>query len=323
MKRFSASKPLLEIHVPISPTEHFFTMLHYLAASLQINGGALRDSPIVVTVGADQEPEEVDRLAPWSRGYPIRWHWVPRDVFRRHSYYATALERFRLSFQAPMVAMLDADMMVAAPFTELVEGVLAAPAFVGVIAHVSPFLDVKGAAKYQMWDRLFAEAGLGSPPLCCEHTGWGTMFVDPGLRFCPPYFNLGMLLAPRCVMKALGDVIYDEMEAVNRVVETCFRCQIAVSLALARLKLPWRCARMRFNFPNDHHIANRYAQELIDVRILHYLRVGPVDKSRDFLNVGQTDLWLKRHDLIGVDQVLQDHVRALQARVLAESRQAA
>src|ERR1700751_4013181 len=99
-----AAQADLEIHIPISPTDNFFTMVHYFAASLRQNGGRIANSQIVVTVGADQEAEDLSCKLPWSRHYPIRWHWVPRDVFQQHTYYATALERFRLPFGAQVVA---------------------------------------------------------------------------------------------------------------------------------------------------------------------------------------------------------------------------
>jgi hypothetical protein len=311
----------VEIHVPISPTPNFFTMVHYLAASLRLNGGALAASPIVVTVGEDCEPEDLHRALPWSRRYPIEWRWLPRDLYRRHIYYATALERFRLPFRAPTVMMLDADVFCTGGFDELVARTRAERSIAGLVAHVSPFKGLAGRSAPELWAAIFASAGLGAPPFTCEHTGWPDAPGGPaelGEQRCPPYFNLGMLVAPAEVMQAIGDVIYDEMAAVDRVLETHFRCQLALSLAIVRLGIPWHAVAMRFNYPNDEPIASHYREDLADVRLFHYLRVAALDKSRDFANPDAVGAMLARSDLDGVNREMARRLRPVHEAVLAD-----
>ena len=161
--------------------------------------------------------------------------------------------------------LADADMLIVRPFDDLVDGVLQAPAFAGLIAHVSPFRLLPEPPE-EWWCRVFSSAGLPKPELVCEHPGWGVMDEATRGQHCPPYFNLGMLLAPREIMSRLGEVIYGELEAVNRVLESMYRCQIAVSLALARTGVPWRTAPMRYNYPNIPQIAAHYRADLYDAQ---------------------------------------------------------
>ena len=310
--------PDLEIHVPISPTPNFFTMVHYLAASLRLNGGALAESPIVVTVGEDAEPEDLYRQCPWSRRYPIEWRWLDRDLYRRHIYYATALERFRLPFRAATVMLIDADVFFTGSFDEVVARCRTDHALAGLIAHVTPFKTRQEHAPEDWWSRVFASAGLGAPPLVCEHTGWPVAPADPAERHCPPYFNLGMLVAPAAVMHAIGDVIYEEMAAVDRVLETPFRCQLALTLAVLRLGIRWDPLAMRFNFPNDQPIASHYVTDLADVRLFHYLRVAAIDKARDFVSRASVDALLARTDLEGVNADMARYLRPVHAMVAAD-----
>jgi hypothetical protein len=308
----------LEIHVPISPTPNFFTMVHYLAASLRVNGGALAESPIVVTVGEDAEPEDLHRRLPWSRRYPIEWRRLDRDLYRRHIYYATALERFRLPFRAATVMLIDADVFFTGAFDPIVARCRADHALAGLIAHVSPFKGRSEHAPAEWWSRVFASAGLGPPPFACEHTGWPVAPADPAERHCPPYFNLGMLVAPAEVMHAIGEVIYEEMTAVDRVIETPFRCQLALTLAIVRLGIRWQPLAMRFNFPNDQPIASHYGDDLTDVRLFHYLRVAAVDKARDFVSRESVGAMLARTDLDGVNREMMRHLRRVHAVVVTD-----
>lgn len=305
-----------EIHVPISPTEHFFTMVRYLAASLRLNGGAIAGSRIIVTVGADQEPEDLYRRLPWSHRCGIEWIWLDRAAYQRSTFYATAVERFRHRFRAPVVLLLDADTLVTAPLDRLVARVLAERSFHGLVAHVSPFPNSPPLNREQWWERLFERAGLGSPSLCCEHSApWIGAYDEKALR-CPPYFNLGMLAAPAAAMSRIGQTIYQEMEHVNACLDTIARCQLGLTLALQRHRLPWRCLRLRYNCPNDAAIVERYQREVKKMRLFHYLRQKAFKKHIDFANEASVCAFLRRTDLEPINRCLQQQVRRIHRHIL-------
>src|SRR5687768_16183531 len=99
----------LEVHIPISPTTQFFTMVRYLVASMRLFGGPiLRDAAVVVTVGADEATRDLHAELTWSKSLGIEWRWLPRQLFRTRGYYVTAVERFRYEFRSDLVLMLDA-----------------------------------------------------------------------------------------------------------------------------------------------------------------------------------------------------------------------
>lgn len=310
----------LEVHIPISPTRHFFTMLHYFTASLRLNGGNVATSRIVVTVGEDCDPYDLDAQAPWARLYNLEWRWLDRDLFRRYSYYGTANERFHYAFSSPVVMLADADTFVAGELGSLVRLCLKERAFAGVIAHVPPFEADNSLTPTEHWQRLYTALQLPPPAFDYEHTGFGVMRKDHESRHCPPYFNLGMLVAPAAVMNQVGATLYEDMAAVDQVYPTPFKCQIALTLSLARLGAQPVTLPMRYNFANDERLAGKYPEELSQVRLFHYLRrhLGPFDKTRDFADYAAVDTFLARGDVQGVNGAMQRALRRVQVRVRAD-----
>ena len=105
----------LEIHIPIQPTPAEFTRLRYLAASLTMYGGHLGGSSLIVSVGADEEPRDLDAELPWARSLPLEWRWIDRELFRRCGPTATRLARFSYDFRARHVLMLESDTLISLP----------------------------------------------------------------------------------------------------------------------------------------------------------------------------------------------------------------
>ncbi|MFB3827551.1 MAG: hypothetical protein ACE15B_12330 [Bryobacteraceae bacterium] len=312
-------RPRLEIHVPISPTPNFLNRIHYLAASLKDAGGLARESSIVVTVGADQEPVDLSALLPWSRRYPIRWRWVDRDTFRRFTFYGTALDRFRVDFSAPMVLMADADVIVTRDFGDLVESVQKTGAYSGVIAHISPWSEdhLSQRTAEEWWQAIFDRAGVGAVPFTCEHTSWNVLTPPEAPRFCPPYFNFGVMLAPSECFASIGESIFRDMETVNSVLLTPYRCQIALSVSLVRSGWPYRIMPLRYNFPNFPAIAEVNLEELRDIRIIHYINQDYFKKDQTLDSVENVSAWLDSHNrLPSIQQLLRDRIGKVHRRVL-------
>lgn len=303
-----------EIHIPISPTPSFLTRIHYLAASLRRFGGALAGAPIVVTVGAD-EPVDLVAACPWSRRLGVEWRWLDDSLWRRHGIYATALQRFCYDIEAPNVLLLDSDTLFVRPVDDLLRTLRRVRSIAGVVAHLSPFINCDGGQ--QLWANIFHAAGLGDPIFSCEHPGWQTIELDTARRHCPPYFNLGVLFAPRDIMVVLGRTIFAEMEIVERVHPTLFRCQLALTLAIVRSGVSWTPLSLRFNLPNLIEYLPRYAAELADARIIHYLRDEQFTRMEDFVSVEAVGKLLVRQDLHPINARLRDALRDLHRDVTA------
>lgn len=305
-----------EIHVAISPTPSFVTRVRYLATSVRRFGGALADSPVIVTVGDDHRVD-LGREHPWSRRLGVEWRWVDEPRWQRHGIAATALQRFRYEFDAPAVLMLDADTLFVRPIDDALAATARHEAIRGLPAHVSPFLEEEEGQG--LWQEIFCEAGLASPAMVCEHSGWQAMEFDPSRRRCPPYFNFGVLLASRRIIEMLGRSIFSDMEAVERVRRSFFQCQIALSLAILRSGAPWCQLPLRFNFPNDMRFLPRNQAELEDARIIHYLRDEQLNRADDFASLESVTSLLTRNHMHPVNARFCEALRHVHADVLSES----
>lgn len=307
--------PGLEIHIPIGPTPTFFNMVRCFVHSLRRCGGPCRDARVVVTVGdTEVDPTLADRL-PWLRPNGIELRWLPAERFATDAFFATALERFCYDFTADVVLMLDADVLVARPFDELVRRVHEGGALAGVVGYVSPF---EFLGRGITWQQLFDHLGLGPAALTHQHTGWGTLTDDPQYRYCPPYFNLGVLCAPRAVMARIGRVIYKVMYEVDGFLDSHFRCQLALAAAIARLGIPCAALPPRYNFVNHGPLETRFAAELAQARFLHINGPTPVPKEELFADLERLEEFVRAPGLRGFGKQVQDVLAAVVPRLRAE-----
>ncbi len=266
--------PVLEIHIPISPTASFFRQVHYLAASLRSATRNFAGTRLIVTVGDDSEPFDVAGRLPWAAHYPIEFRWVPRQLRRTFGWFATALHRYRYAYDAPLVLMMDADIVVAREFGGLLDQVRAVPAFYSMVAHASPWHNsglLHLRSEEDWWRSVYSAAGLGEPEFPCQYTGYGYLGKDGFPCAAPPNFNQGVVIAPASIIRTIGVDLYSELELVNSVAETFYRFQVALTLAIVRQGVPWRVLPMRYNFtPAFAAYIERLREEWEQVRFIHY-----------------------------------------------------
>lgn len=306
---FGRPRPTLEVHVPGSPTPVFLNMIRCLTLSLRHFGGAYRDAPVVFTVGAEDEDHELTRRNPWMEEIGIEVRWVPAPAFRERFFFATGNQRFQYQYRADVVLMLDADTLISGPLDELVDDVARNGCLAGVIAHARPFT----VDPSLNWDTVFKHCGIACPELEYEYTGWGAIDSHPQHRYCPAYFNAGVLCAPAEVFSAVGSFMESlarQMVAAGGVV--FFQNQIAVTLATAKLGIATRALPMRYNYPNDPLLEALHASEFPHARILHMLRAHQgVDKKKLFASRESLAAFLARTDLHMTNKRAQDVIGAI------------
>jgi hypothetical protein len=305
----------LEIRVPISPTPDFFRRVHFMAASLRRIGGVLADHEFVVCVGGDEEPDDLYERVPWSKNYPIIWRWADRERFRQDGYWETCREICRQPARGGYLMYADADVIFVRDFSDLLDDLDRSPAVAGVIAHAPPF---GKTLPMEIWEKLFKDYGITTPPSIHEHTGWGFMVNAPEHRYTPVYFNFAMVLAPAEIMNQISAEIVTAEDFVNRSLTTFFRFQIALTLTIQKKSLPSRALPLRYNFPNDPGFDQKYPDELADVRVLHYLRCETVHRENDFADLERVAALIRRRDLEGSNEILRRRLEELYPTVAQE-----
>lgn len=304
---------MIEVRIPVSPVKHYYNRIHLIAHSIRSLGGEFKDARIRVSVGSHEEPIDLHRLLPWSRRLGIIWHWVERDQYAAwdktaHPYIATMMERFRPPFDAETVLMLDADVVAIRPFPEILALVSEYPSIAGVMAHVPPFAPSD-------WVTLFQQAGLTEPEMKCECSGWNVMFTDAEMRYCPPYFNTGVLAASRRSLELLYDPYMASLQSVRSLYNTYFFEQIALTLALYRTGIRSHVIPLRYNYPNQQEFDIAFPDEVNEIRFLHFLRTDIVKREEDFLNWAKMKQLSRRRDLRGSNEVFRERLAQLMPRM--------
>jgi hypothetical protein len=120
------------------------------------------------------------------------------------------------------------------------------------------------------------------------------------------------------VAARIGEGIFRELDVVDGCLDTIFRCQLALTLAVERTETPVIAAPPRFNFPNDFRIWDHYTHDAADLRLLHICAWQQVNKAEAFVDESTIGAMLERTDVSVVNQLLQARVRELRDQVLDE-----
>jgi len=306
----------VEFHVPISPTVEMLTMVRVLSATLFRFSGVGRRGRIVVTVGAEAIPQDLEARLPWLDPDQVEIRPCPDELFARRGIQGTAMRRMEYDFAAEVVVLLDADLIVTGRLDDLVDELSYQPAIAGVIAHATPFKDGT-----DHWPELYEAAGLPAPqrpyrytgwPYMAwqQHAGWEAATNEPAV-LAPPYFNFGVVGGPSELVARIPAEFENLLNVVSRATNTPFRGQIALTLALEKLGIPHRGLPMRYNFGNDVRLEALHPRELEEIRIVHVLRRHQgVDKRELYRSVQGLREMVDRTHLWGANEAAR---RALAA----------
>jgi hypothetical protein len=271
-------------------------MTQYFAASLRRNGGNFADARLIVHIGDDSEPFDVDAALPDLACYGITWRWVDRAEFQRLYYNATGLARWAEPFQSEYVLMADADMLVAADFSDAAEQLAQPRGIAGVTATVPPWLARKqGDVDRERWQELFALAGLPPPAFDCPHPGHGIYYpVGGGSETGPAYYNYGFVLGTAAAMNAIAQTIRADCQLAADFNQTDLSAQIGLTLSILRNRIHYMSLPVRYNFWAEPGYFQTYPSEAADMRIFHYLN-GPFRKHDDTSGTQAVAAWLEAH----------------------------
>jgi hypothetical protein len=298
-------------------------MIHYFAATLRRYGGDFANARLVVSIGDDCEPFDVDAERPHLARHGIEWRWVNRDAFRAHSYFATGLDRWAEPFDTDYVLMADADMLILGDFSDAAARLPASsPVIAGVTATMPPWLGRgKGDIDRQCWKELFSVAGLAEPVFDCAHPGYGVFYpCGSGMDAAPPYYNFGFVLGTREAMNAIASTFRQDYLLASDFMQTDLCAQAGLTLSIMRNTVTYRALPVRYNFWAHEKYYEAFPAEAADVRILHYLN-GPFRKHEDNGSPAQVAAWIRAHedDMGAHDRFIHGAVSKAHAAVLAES----
>lgn len=320
LSRLLQRRPTLEIHVPMSPTSSFLYQLRCLTHSLRRFGGAYREAPVIGSVGADRVDQGLAERMPWLAANGIELRWVPEAEFAALGLRASVAGRFKQDFRSDMVLFLDADTLIRRPLDDLVDAAHQHQALCGVIAHTTPL--VHGRLEDADWARLFAICGLPAPRLDFEHTGWGYMLNEDRHRFCPAYFNAGVIVAPAALLTAIAPVYCDHLTRLLADMASDFDAQIAIATSICQVGAPVRALPFRFNMANNPLLEALHYKEIDHAVILHLLAEQHFRRVETFASLASLEAFLARTDLRVVSRMAQEVIQAIFPDLAAEESRA-
>lgn len=297
---------MLEIRVPISPKPYFFRQVECLYRSAQACGGLTGDVRMVVSVGEDIEPYDIAATQPWSDANVI-WRWASREEFRKLSYHATVLDRFKVKSDADIVLFADADTVFVNNVDDLLESLQTVPVVAGLIAHSPPFL----TRPEETWETIFRKLGRSLPSDLHQHTAWGIWLHRHDVRFCPAYYNFGAVFVPCRFLPDLAAAYTRQLVVAENADVGYFIGQLALTLAIYELDLPRITLSPRYNFPNSPFYEAAYPQDLADLRILHYGIQDQVRRDTIWQSPEETLAFINRRNLCPSNEVLRRTVEKL------------
>ncbi len=294
--------------IPASPTAAFFSQIAMF--NLAIGRRTWRRfKPRVIALFGDQ-PDDATYEAWRPHLASVLKVFLPNDEFSETDYMRQIDWRFRMTPpDADLAIFCDADTLVISDIEEIAAKVVADQGVAGVVAHYH-FPGNTQLAAPQHWNQI-SEALIGRAMAFSVAYTLVPENAPAEWRMAPFYLNFGAVFIAGTILGRLARRYLDLRPKVSAMTNGSYMsAQIALALAMEAEQVPRRALGMAYNFPNDPIADTRYPEELSDMRILHYLRRGHLDRERIFANPREFARFLELK-LEGSNRVLQSFVREL------------
>jgi hypothetical protein len=149
------------------------------------------------------------------------------------------------------------------------------------------------------------------------------MSTDPDFRFCPAYFNYGVIAAPASTISRIGEMSDYFLIGLLDVMASHFDAQIALTMAIARLEVPVLTLPLRYNMPNNPHLEALHHAEVEHATVLHLLAEQHFRRTETFASLASLEAFVARTDLRVISLMAQEIIRAVLPDLISEERTAA
>lgn len=232
-----------------------------------------KDARVVVVFGSDT-------IAPipreWERHLDgVEGHWIEPTDYCTGGYAVQGMARYRyIRPDADVAFMCDADTLMVRPVDDLIRRLVAEPALAGVPCLRSPPHPVR-----------FPEN--------------------------PFYVNYGFLAGTPQILARLYEASVKVRARLSSYSDPFWIPQISIPIAVHQAGIPTMTLPLRYNFQNDGAVDAAYPDELVDVRVIHYMNTGQYDRSRIFCDPDAFYGFMGQRFHESSSRTLQTHVRRL------------
>ncbi len=312
------SKIAIDVLMPGSANDHFFSTIAFARISLDALGGVFAEARLVAVLGEWEKAE-----------IPVRWQkhfenidviWANAEKRPNPTFAAQHFDRFsNIREDADLAIICDADICFMGRFSDLISEVLRDDFIGGVMAHYHFPIDGKRGDPELDWSRI-SNAVLGRS-VALEHRYLFGRAPDLYPLFdkfqrprAPFYINYGFLIGKPEPLKALAAREKELTPVVETLVEPYFAAQVALALACDDLGLKTRSLPARYNYPNRPETRLLHPGELSQIVVMHYMYEENFRRSRVFANKVDFEAFMTKR-VRGSDAVFQKKIKDITSGV--------
>lgn len=291
-----------------SPNDGFFSQIAMFRLSLDRLGGIYASAHIVVVFGDNEFKPLPER---WKTHFErIETYWVTSEEFQKNSYLAQGDARWSyISPDVDFFIFADADILLIRSITDLLELLVDSPAVAGTIAGV-PFPQFPKDNPLEKWASLARQFIGREISLDYTHT-LASEKTEIHLRKCPYYVNYGFVIFPYSIAAEIRETYLEFRPRVAlELYNPYFAGQVAMTLAIYKHNVTCRAIPLKYNFFNDVEAEKLHAQDMEDIRVIHYLRKANFDRQKIFTSPEEFKHFLSL-ELSGSEKIFQNYIRHL------------